>query len=58
MNQSGKDFVRPGMVGQVLPREPMPNFRSLLNLELHLSGCLDWFYGLKRKAGMLPAQLR
>jgi peptidoglycan/xylan/chitin deacetylase (PgdA/CDA1 family) len=41
-------MVRPGMLGQVLPREPMPYFRSLLNLELHLAGCLDWFYGLKR----------
>lgn len=50
--------VRPGMLGQVLPREPMPYFRSLLNLELHVSGCLEWFYGLKRKAGLLPVQLR
>jgi peptidoglycan/xylan/chitin deacetylase (PgdA/CDA1 family) len=43
--------VRPGMLGQILPREPMPQFRSLLNLELHLSGCLEWFYSLKRKMG-------
>jgi peptidoglycan/xylan/chitin deacetylase (PgdA/CDA1 family) len=50
--------VRPGMLGQVLPREPMPYFRSMLNLELHLAGCLDWFYGLKRRAGLIPGQLR
>jgi len=48
-------FVRPGMVNQVLPRAPMPCFRSLLNLELHLAGCLDWYYAIKRKAGLLPA---
>jgi peptidoglycan/xylan/chitin deacetylase (PgdA/CDA1 family) len=46
-------FIQPHMRGQVLPREPMPGFRSLINLELHLSGCLDWFYGVKRKVGLL-----
>jgi peptidoglycan/xylan/chitin deacetylase (PgdA/CDA1 family) len=46
-------FVRPGMAGQVVPREPVPYFRSLLNFELHLTGCLDWFYGIKRKIGLL-----
>src|SRR5262249_23184423 len=49
--QSG--FIRPHMRGQILPREAMPYFRSLTNLELHLSGCLDWFYNVKRRAGML-----
>lgn len=44
--------IRPSMAGQVLPREPAPEFRSLLNLELHLSGCLDWFYALKRRLGL------
>lgn len=29
-------------------REAVPPFRSNLNLELHLSGCLNWFYALKR----------
>lgn len=47
-------FVRPSMSGQVLPREPMPQFRSMLNLELHLTGCLDWFYTAKRMAGLMP----
>ena len=41
-------FIRPGMAGQILPRVPVPSFSSLLNLELHLTGCLDWWYGLKR----------
>jgi hypothetical protein len=27
--------------------------RSLLNLELHLAGCLDWFCAIKRRAGLL-----
>jgi peptidoglycan/xylan/chitin deacetylase (PgdA/CDA1 family) len=44
-------FVHPGMAGQILPRQPIPQFRSLLNLELHLSGCLDWYYALKRWPG-------
>lgn len=46
-------FIQPSMRGQILPREAMPNFRSLTNLELHLSGCLDWFYSARRKVGML-----
>ncbi|MFO0967123.1 MAG: polysaccharide deacetylase family protein [Gemmataceae bacterium] len=43
----------PSMAGPILPREPVPYFRSLLNLELHMTGCLDWIYAVKRKAGML-----
>lgn len=46
-------FIQPHMRGQILPREAMPYFRSLTNLELHLSGCLDWFYGMKKKVGLL-----
>ena len=42
-------FVEPGMLGEVLPRVPVPAFPSLLNLELHLTGCLEWFYRLKRR---------
>jgi peptidoglycan/xylan/chitin deacetylase (PgdA/CDA1 family) len=41
-------FVRPGMDDRVLPREAVPYFHSLLNLELYLAGCLSWFYDLKR----------
>jgi peptidoglycan/xylan/chitin deacetylase (PgdA/CDA1 family) len=43
-------FVQPGLRGQILPREAMPYFASLTHLELHLSGCLDWFYQLKGRA--------
>ena len=46
-------FIKPHMHGQILPREAMPYFRSLSNLELHLSGCLDWFYRIKRRVGLL-----
>jgi peptidoglycan/xylan/chitin deacetylase (PgdA/CDA1 family) len=45
-------FIRPNMRG-ILPREAMPYFRSLTNLELHLSGCLEWFYSAKRGVGLL-----
>jgi peptidoglycan/xylan/chitin deacetylase (PgdA/CDA1 family) len=45
--------VQPHMLGQVLPRENITFFRSLVNLELHLAGCLDWFYQLKRSVGLL-----
>lgn len=46
-------FVHPGSKGQILPRDPIPYFRSLLKLELHLAGCLDWVYSLKRKVGLI-----
>jgi peptidoglycan/xylan/chitin deacetylase (PgdA/CDA1 family) len=45
-------FIQPHMAGQILPREAMPYFRSLTNLELHLSGCLDWFYQVNRRVGL------
>jgi peptidoglycan/xylan/chitin deacetylase (PgdA/CDA1 family) len=44
-------FIRPGSDPQVLPREAVPYLRSNLNLELYLSGCLNWFYALKRRLG-------
>jgi peptidoglycan/xylan/chitin deacetylase (PgdA/CDA1 family) len=46
-------FVQPYMLGQVLPRENVTFFRSLMNLELHLTGCLDWFYQVKRSVGIV-----
>lgn len=46
-------FVQPHMKRQILPREAMPYFRSLLNLELHLTGCMDWFYQIKRRVGLI-----
>lgn len=45
-------FIDNRMAGQILPRVPVPVFPSLLNLELHLSGCLEWWYGLRRWSGM------
>src|SRR5579859_849854 len=44
-------FVRPG-ADRVLPRDSAPCYQGLLNLELHLRGCLDWYYALKRDAGL------
>jgi len=46
-------YVQPHMKRQILPREAMPYFRSLLHLELHLSGCMDWMYQIKRRVGMI-----
>lgn len=46
-------FLWPPARLPILPREPVPYFHSLLNLELHLAGCLDWFYDLKRRVGLL-----
>ena len=49
-------FVYPETDGRVLPREPVPYFRSVLNLELHLTGCLQWFYAIKHRMGYLDGQ--
>src|SRR5262249_50158451 len=46
-------LVFPGADPRVLPRTPAPPFRSLLNLELHLKGCLNWIYSLKRRLGWI-----
>jgi peptidoglycan/xylan/chitin deacetylase (PgdA/CDA1 family) len=46
-------FLQPGMWGQILPREAVPYFRDLMHLELHLTGCLNWLYGIKRKVGLI-----
>ena len=32
----------------------MPYFKSILNLELHLAGVLNWMYALKRRLGLQP----
>jgi peptidoglycan/xylan/chitin deacetylase (PgdA/CDA1 family) len=48
-------FVYPEARDAILPREPITYFRSLVNLELHLAGCLNWLYALKRRAGILPS---
>ncbi len=41
-------FVRPGGDCRILPRDSAACYQGLLNLELHLRGCLDWYYALKR----------
>jgi peptidoglycan/xylan/chitin deacetylase (PgdA/CDA1 family) len=42
--------AHPQHLGGVLPREPVPCFHSLLSLEVHLTGCLNWWYRAKRVA--------
>jgi peptidoglycan/xylan/chitin deacetylase (PgdA/CDA1 family) len=46
-------FVYPHLNQPTVPREPVPYFRSVLNLELHLTGCLHWLYTVKRRVGIL-----
>lgn len=46
-------FVYQNMHRRILPRIPVPAFSSLLRLEVHLTGCLDWFHGIKRRASLL-----
>jgi peptidoglycan/xylan/chitin deacetylase (PgdA/CDA1 family) len=46
-------FVYPHRNEAVLPRESVPSFHSVINLELHLTGCLQWVYAIKRRAGLL-----
>ncbi len=41
-------MLYPGHVGEIIPRESVPYFHSVANLELHLAGCLHWVYRLKR----------
>jgi peptidoglycan/xylan/chitin deacetylase (PgdA/CDA1 family) len=45
-------FVYPGMTGWILPRHAAPDFHTNLNLEVHLTGGLQWVYALKRKLGL------
>jgi peptidoglycan/xylan/chitin deacetylase (PgdA/CDA1 family) len=46
-------FVFPHLNEPILPRIPVPEFRSVLNLELHLTGCLQWVYAVKRRVGLM-----
>jgi peptidoglycan/xylan/chitin deacetylase (PgdA/CDA1 family) len=51
---SGFDgFLYPQASNPIVPRVPVPSFPSLLNLEVHLRGGLDWYYSLRRRAGLL-----
>jgi peptidoglycan/xylan/chitin deacetylase (PgdA/CDA1 family) len=45
-------FIYRGRSYPILPREGVPPFENNLNLEMHLSGCLNWVYGLKRLLGL------
>jgi peptidoglycan/xylan/chitin deacetylase (PgdA/CDA1 family) len=47
-------FVVPETDPRLLPREAVPYFKSWLNLKLHLTGCLNWLYAVKRRLGLQP----
>jgi peptidoglycan/xylan/chitin deacetylase (PgdA/CDA1 family) len=51
-------FICAGQTEFVLPREAVPCFRSVLHLELHLTGCLHWMYALRRRLGLPPSRAR
>jgi peptidoglycan/xylan/chitin deacetylase (PgdA/CDA1 family) len=46
-------FLYPEAPEPIVPRVTVPEFHSVLNLELHLRGGLDWYYSLRRSAGLL-----
>jgi peptidoglycan/xylan/chitin deacetylase (PgdA/CDA1 family) len=46
-------FIYPDTDRRLLPREAVPYFPTAVNLELHLRGCLDWVYALKRRVGLM-----
>jgi peptidoglycan/xylan/chitin deacetylase (PgdA/CDA1 family) len=46
-------FVYPGADGRILPRDSSPLYQDLLNVQLHLRGCLQWFYTMKQVPGLL-----
>lgn len=50
-------FIYRGMDATILPRVPVPSFSSNLLLEVHLSGCLRWYYALKRHLGLSEKRL-
>jgi peptidoglycan/xylan/chitin deacetylase (PgdA/CDA1 family) len=50
-------LIQRGMKSAVLPRVPVPSFASNLALEIHLSGCLNVYYALKRRLGLSEIRL-
>jgi peptidoglycan/xylan/chitin deacetylase (PgdA/CDA1 family) len=42
-------FIHPGCDPWLMPRDAAPCYQNLLNLRLHLRGCLDWIYSMKRR---------
>lgn len=51
-------FIRRHESYPILPREPVPYFDSVLNLELYLRGCLHWFYSAKKSLRFLRSNAR
>ncbi len=47
-------FIYPHLHESILPRVPVPDFHSILNLELYLTGCLEWVYAIKRRVRRRP----
>jgi len=47
-------FVRPDGDPRLLPREAVPYFKNVRHLGLHIRGCLDWLYALKRRFTAAP----
>ncbi len=45
-------FIYPGADGRILPRDSSPCYQEMLNLQLHLRGCLQWYYTIKRGLGL------
>ena len=43
------DFISTGTDYPIVPRYAAPPFRSVLNFEVHLRGCLEWLYDLKQR---------
>jgi peptidoglycan/xylan/chitin deacetylase (PgdA/CDA1 family) len=46
-------FVYPGADRRILPRDSSPVYQELLNVQLHLRGCLQWFYTMKQSPSLL-----
>jgi peptidoglycan/xylan/chitin deacetylase (PgdA/CDA1 family) len=46
-------FIYADSDSRLLPREAVPYFSNVLNLELHLRGCLDFVYAAKRRLGLM-----
>jgi peptidoglycan/xylan/chitin deacetylase (PgdA/CDA1 family) len=45
-------FIHPGTTSGVLPRQAATGFSSALELEIFLSGSLNWYYATKKRVGL------
>jgi hypothetical protein len=50
-------FIHGGHDYAILPREPVLYFDSMLNLELYLRGCLQWFYSVGKNSHETRSQV-